>query len=145
MKKFFFITIATLAPVALFAQEYYRLPDNRQMSSQLISIPATIFVMYLVGAFILHIIRTALDHRLRSKLVDKGVTDKVAGQFLQPAGRDLRSQALKWCLMLTGTGIGLTAVYYTLPLDIHSLAIMAFSIALSYLAYFLYLKYTEQP
>jgi hypothetical protein len=145
MKKFFFITIATLAPVALFAQEYYRLPDNRQMSSQLISIPAMIFVLYLVGAFILHIIRITLDHRLRSKLVDKGVTDKVAGQFLQPASRDLRSQALKWCLMLTGTGIGLTAVYYTLPLDIHSLAIMAFSIALSYLAYFLYLKYTEQP
>ena len=115
------------------------------MSSQFISIPATIFVMYLVGAFILHIIRTTLDHRLRSKLVDKGVTDKVAEQFLQPASRDLRSQALKWCLMLTGTGIGLTAVYYTLPLDIHSLAIMAFSIALSYLAYFLYLKYTEQP
>jgi hypothetical protein len=145
MKKFFFITIATLAPVALFAQEYYHLPDNRQMSSQLISIPAMIFVLYLVGAFILHIIRITLDHRLRSKLVDKGVTDKVAGQFLQPASRDLRSQALKWCLMLTGTGIGLTAVYYTLPLDIHSLAIMAFSIALSYLAYFLYLKYTEQP
>ena len=145
MKKFFLATITALAPAALYAQEYYRLPDNRQMSSQFISVPATIFVMYLVGAFILHVIRTTLDHRLRSKLVDKGVTDKVAEQFLQPVSRDLRSQALKWCLMLTGTGIGLTAVYYTLPLDIHSLAIMAFSIALSYLAYFLYLKYTQQP
>ncbi|RPD42277.1 hypothetical protein [Chitinophaga barathri] len=145
MKKIFALTISIITPAALFAQEHFRLPDNRYISSQLISIPAMILVLYLVCSFILHIIKSVLDHRLRSKLVDKGVTDKVAEQFLQPVNRDLRSQALKWCLMLAGAGIGLTAVYYTLPLDIHSLAIMAFSIALSYLAYFLYLKYNEQP
>lgn len=143
MKKILVLTITVLAPLALSAEDF-RLPDNRHFSAQLVTIPAMLLVMYIACAFVLYIIKAVLEHRLRSKLVDKGVSEQVAEQFLQPVNRDLRSQTLKWCLMLAGAGIGLTAVYYTLPLDIHSLAIMAFSIALSYLGYFLYLKYNDR-
>ncbi|MBO9155205.1 hypothetical protein ACFOTA_23550 [Chitinophaga sp. GCM10012297] len=144
MKKTFVLMVTVLTPAALFA-ENFRLADNREFSAQLLTIPAMLIMLYLVCAFVLYIVKAVLEHRLRSKMVDKGVSEKVAEQFLQPVNRDLRSQALKWCLMLAGAGLGFLVVYYTLPLDIHSLAIMAFSIALSYLAYFLYLRYNERP
>ena len=47
---------------------------------------------------------------------------------------------IKWFAILAGLGIGLLLVYYTKPLDIHSLAIMAFSISLSFLGYYFFVK-----
>jgi hypothetical protein len=93
--------------------------------------------------FILAIIKTILDFRLKSKMVDKGVSDKVVEQFLQPQNRDAKTQAIKAFLILAGIGVGLTAINFTSPIGIHSFAIMAFSIALSFLGYFYFIKRSE--
>lgn len=138
MKKIVTGTALFLAPLALFAQGNNRL-DARQFS-EFLTVPGILFVIYLIWLFILTIIRWHLDHRLRSKLVEKGVSEKVVEQFLEPRNKDIKAQALKWALVLAGAGIGLTIVYYTLPLNIHSIGIMAFSISLSFLGYFYYLK-----
>jgi hypothetical protein len=93
--------------------------------------------------FILAIIKTILDFRLKSRMVDKGVSDKVVEQFLQPQNRDAKTQAIKAFLILAGIGVGLTAINFTSPIGIHSFAIMAFSIALSFLGYFYFIKRLE--
>lgn len=139
MKKILSIFTIMLSPVLLYG-EYYRLPDNSYVSEQFISIPATLLAVYLVATFILNLIKTNLDHRLKSKMLEKGVSEQVVEQFLQPHNKDARANALKWFLILTGVGLGLFFVYYTLPIGIHSMSIMAFCIAFSYLAYFFYLK-----
>ena len=55
-----------------------------------------------------------------------------------------RNINIKWFAILTGIGMGLTIINYTLPLGIHPLAIIAFSIAASFLGYFLFLKQDEK-
>jgi hypothetical protein len=139
MKKIIAITMLIAAPFALPAQ-HYRLSDGRYFSQELINIPATILIVYLLTTFLLTIIRSNLDYRLKSRMVDKGVSDKIVEQFLQPHNRDSRGQAMKWFLILAGIGVGLTIVSFTLPLGIHSVAILVFSVAFSFLGYYYFLK-----
>jgi Zn-dependent protease with chaperone function len=72
--------------------------------------------------------------------VDKGVPENIASSILQTNSKESRHINIKWFALLAGIGAGLTIVNYTLPLGIHSLAIMMFSISLSFLGYFFYLK-----
>ncbi|SIN64294.1 hypothetical protein [Chitinophaga niabensis] len=136
MKKILSIFAVTLLPILVHGQDYYRLPDNSYVSQQFVTLPATLLAMYLIASFILKLIKTNLDHRLKSKMLEKGIPE----QFFQQNDKDDRVQAFRSFLLLAGIGIGLTLVYYTLPIGIHSMAIMAFCIALSYLVYFFYLK-----
>jgi hypothetical protein len=140
MKRIVIGTACFLSPLALVAQDGLRLPDGSSFSQQLVEIPATLIAVYLISWFLLSIIRGNLDYRLKSKMIDKGVNDKIAEQFLQPTQKDTRSQTMKYFLLLAGAGLGLTIVSYTLPLGIHSLAIMVFSLSLSFLGYYFFMK-----
>jgi hypothetical protein len=142
MKKLITGAVTVFVPFVLFAQGNSPAIRPDQFSEYL-TVPGILFVIYLIWLFILTIIRWHLDHRLRSKLVEKGVSENIVQQFLQPRNRDIKAQALKWALVLAGAGMGLTIFYYTLPLNIHSIGIMAFCLALSFLGYFYYLKQSE--
>jgi hypothetical protein len=136
MKKILTATAIILAPFFLSAQGDY----SFRFSDKHFEIVATIFVVYLIITFILSLIRTLLDSRLKSKMVDKGVSDTIVQQFLQPRSRDAKTQAIKSFLVLLAIAVGLTIINYTLPLGIHSIAIMAFSISFGFLGYFFYLR-----
>jgi hypothetical protein len=142
MKKLVTVAIIFFAPFILHAQEDLRL-GGFNIKDEYFRIVTAIFVLYLMITFIITIIKTILDFRLKSKMVDKGVTDKVVEQFLQPQNRDAKTQAIKAFLILAGIGVGLTAINFTSPIGIHSFAIMAFSIALSFLGYFFFIKRSE--
>lgn len=103
-----------------------------------------VFVVGMFMLFILAIMKYIINYRLKNKIVEKGVPDHIATSILQTDPKGNRNANIKWFVLLTGIGVGLTIVYYTLPLDIHSLAIMAFCIGASFLGYFLFLKYTEK-
>ena len=143
MKKLVTIAIIFFTPFFLFAQEDLRLDGGFKMNDEYFRIITAIFVLYLIITFIITIIKSILDFRLKSKMVDKGVSDKVVEQFLQPQNRDAKTQAIKAFLILAGIGVGLTAINFTSPIGIHSFAIMAFSIALSFLGYFYFIKRSE--
>jgi hypothetical protein len=140
MKKIITIAAIICAPFLLNAQDSMRLPDGRYISRELLNIPAVLLVVYLLSTFILNILKWILDYRLKSKLVDKGVSETVVGQFLRPAKSDARTQSIKSALVLFGLAAGLIIVNYTLPLGIHSIAIMAFCLAAAFLGYFYYLR-----
>ena len=143
MKKTIAISMLLLGSLAINAQNYV-MPDGRIFSREFIDVPAIILVVYLISMIILTIIKLILDHRLKSKMIEKGVSENVAAQFLQPTKKDSKNNAMKWFLILTGIGIGLTTIYFFLPIGIHSVAIMAFSIALSFLGYFYFLRQSEK-
>jgi hypothetical protein len=105
---------------------------------------AAIFVVGLFMLFILAIMKNIIDYRLKNKIVEKGVPEHIATSILQTDPKGNRNANIKWFAILTGVGVGLTIVYYTLPLDIHSFAIMAFCLGASFLGYFLFLKYAEK-
>jgi hypothetical protein len=143
MKKLVVVAIIFFIPFVLYAQEDLLRGGGIQISAEYVRIFASIVVLYLIITFILAIIKSILDFRLKSRMVDKGVSDKVVEQFLQPQNRDSKTQAIKAFLILAGIGVGLTAINFTSPIGIHSFAIMAFSIALSFLGYFYFIKRSE--
>jgi hypothetical protein len=142
MKKFTTLLIVFSAPFILQAQGRYNLGNGFYMDDEVLKISASILVLYLFITFIITIIRAFLDFRLKSKMVDKGVSEKIVDQFLQP-GKDSKAQALKAFLLLAATGIGLAVINYTLPLGVHSIAVLAISLSLAFLGYFYYLKQSE--
>ena len=141
MKKITTLVMIFSTPFILQAQSR-NLGNGIFVDDEVFKVSASILVLYLFITFILAIIRSFLDFRLKSKMVDKGVSEKIVDQFLQP-GKDSKAQAIKAFLILAATGIGLAIINYTLPLGFHSIAILAISLSLAFLGYFYFLKQSE--
>jgi hypothetical protein len=94
--------------------------------------------------FFLMAVKRFMDHRLKSKIIDKGISEQLAATVLQNNREDKKQESIKWFFLLVGIGTGLSIVYNQLPLGIHSVAIMAFSIAASFLGYYFYLRYSKK-
>ena len=109
-----------------------------QIDPDHIKIGVVIFIILLVMYFLQTILRKLLEHKLKNKILDKGISETLVSAVLQTD--DNKHANIKWFTILMGVGIGLLIVNYSLPLGVHSFAIMAFSIALSFLTYHLYLQ-----
>lgn len=144
MKKSIITGIIMFVSFAAKAQENFTFRQN-EFPREFVNILAVIFVLYLVVTFLLNVLRSIQEYRLKSKMVEKGVSENVVERFLQPTNRDVKSMAIKWFLILAGIGVGLTVISFSMPLGIHSLAIMAFSLALSFLGYFYFIKQSGNP
>jgi drug/metabolite transporter (DMT)-like permease len=143
MKKIIVMCLGaiTIAPSTAIAQDSYS-NQNNGLNMEVFNITATIFVVILVMIFILTILKRMLEFRLKNKIADKGISESIASSILQAEAKVDSTINIKWFFLLAGMGAGLTIVNYTLPLGIHSMAIMSFSIALSFLGYHYYLKRT---
>ena len=113
-------------------------------NDQVFSVCAGIFVMIAILGFILTFLKQILEHRLKNRILDKGIPENLVTTLLQPKNVDEKNVNIKWFAILAGLGAGLLVVYYTQPLDIHSLAIMAFSISLSFLGYYFFTRRSEK-
>lgn len=141
MRKALIMTAAGLvSSVAVHAQDkdpYVIMNYNRDI----FQICSTIFVVGMFMYFIIVVMNKIFEHRLKNKIVDKGITETVAQSILQTkSAEESKTANIKWFSILAGIGIGLTGVNYTQPLGFHSLAIMAFSISLSFLGYYLFIR-----
>jgi len=143
MKKKLLIALIFFTPFFSNAQDTSGL-GTMGISMETIRITATMIGMFLLAYFIIVLIRTILDYRLRSKLISKGVSDEVVRQFLKPADGDARMQVLKWALLLAGLGLGLILVQMAKPYGIHSLAIIVLSISISLIVYYFLMKKNPQ-
>ena len=110
------------------------------INMEVFNIVSTIFLIALVMIFVLSILKRMLEYRIKNKIADKGISEDLAASLLQPSKMEEGSINIKWFCILVGVGAGLTIIYYTLPLGIHSMAIMSFSMAISFLGYHIYLK-----
>ncbi len=134
MKKIITTVIVLHGIIAANAQE------SNGYNEDVFQVSAAIFVVLAFMFFILAFLKSILEHRLKNKIVDKGVPENVVSSILQSSTGEEKHRNIKWFAILAGIGAGLLIVYYTQPLDIHSLAIMAFSISLSFLGYYLFIK-----
>ena len=99
-----------------------------------------IFLLVLVMLFILSILKKLLDHKLKNRIVEKGLSKEFSALLLQTEKNNERTNTIKWFLILFSTGVGLFITEKILPLGIHSIGIMAISISIGFLAYSFYLK-----
>ncbi len=139
MKKIISIIIIAAIPVFANAQNSWQ-----AINEDVFNACASIFTAGLFMIFILAIIKRIMDYRIKNKIVEKGIPENIASSILQTSPKENRNTNIKWFALLAGTGTGLTIIYYTLPLGIHSLAIMAFCIAASFLGYYFFLKQSEK-
>jgi hypothetical protein len=100
----------------------------------------TITLVAMIMFTILTLFKRVMDYRLKNKLIDKGMSDTVISSILQVDPNENRNVNIKWFAILAGIGAALTIIYYTQPLGIHSLAIMAICLSISFLGYYFFLK-----
>ena len=115
-----------------------------EVNEEMLQVSAAIFVVGMFMYFIISILKRILEHRLKNKIIDKGISESIATSILETNSGENKNANIKWFAILAGIGIGLTGVNYTQPLGFHSLAIMAFSISLSFLAYYFFTKNREK-
>ena len=144
MKKIISIAAIIATPFFVNAQNSSTVAIDKETFGEIFRVCTTIFTVGLFMIFILTLLKRILDYRLKNKIVEKGIPENIAASILQTNPKEDRNINIKWFAILAGLGIGLTIIYYTLPLGIHSLAIMAFCIAASFLGYFFFLKQSER-
>jgi asparagine N-glycosylation enzyme membrane subunit Stt3 len=140
MKKIVIITAIFASPILLTAQSV----NSDVYDRDTFNACASIFVVGLFMLFILTVAKRIMDYRLKNKIIEKGIPETIISSILQTNPKEDRNLNIKWFAILSGLGIGLIIVNYTQPLGIHSLAIMAISISISFLGYFFYLKHSEK-
>lgn len=140
MKKTIYTAAALILPFLAGAQNI----DDRGLNREVFNAIAIIFVLGLFMVFIISMIKLFLNNRLKSKILDKGVPESIISQLMEQKPKNDNHANVKWFAILTGLGTALTAIYYTQPLGIHSLAIMSFCIAAAFLGYFFFEKYSEK-
>jgi hypothetical protein len=99
-----------------------------------------LFAVYLISSFILQMFRIAMSHRLKNRILDKGTEENIVRELLIPEKKDNNRYILQWFFMLTSIGVGLLLVGLTGPFGIHSMAILAFSIAAGFGSYYYFLR-----
>jgi hypothetical protein len=145
MKKVLAIIPASLLGYIANAQDNGQPVYLMRYDSEMVQIAAAIFVVGMFMYFIINIMRKIFEHRLKNKIVDKGISENIAHSILETkTTEDNKYANVKWFAILAGIGMGLTGVNYTQPLGFHSLAIMAFSISLSFLGYYLFIRNAEK-
>ena len=142
MKKIILVIPVLAASFTLVAQDV-SFGESGRMDRKAFEIISMIVVLVLFMTFILNMLKRIFEYRLKNKIVNKGIPQDAASSILQTSEVDNKNAPVKWFALLAGLGVGLTIVNYTLPLGIHSLAIMSFSIAFSFLGYFLFLKRSD--
>jgi hypothetical protein len=139
MKKIIIISILlTLHTFAYANDDSLHLNNGTFIPSSLVRTAIIVLLFSIASSFLLTLVRMVMDFRLKQKMIDRGLLGADANSFLN-TNRENREYAVKWCLLLAGTGIGLTVIS-TFPFGWLSVAVLAFSIALSFLAYQYYLK-----
>ena len=137
MKKIITITTTILATITLNAQDTVQ-QQGTHIDMRVFDICAQVLVFALLMIFILTILKRVLDYRIKTKIVEKGIPENIVSSILQTNAPEGRNINIKWFAILAGLGAGLLIVNYTQPLGFHSLAIMAFSISLSFLGYYFF-------
>lgn len=116
---------------------------DREMIFDLVHICAVVLIIYLISSFILQLIRQNLDYRLKSKIVEKGTAENIVGQLVQPDKTNPANTILQWFCTLVGIATGFLIMTFTQPFGLHSLAIMAFSVAAGLGIYYLFTRHNK--
>jgi FtsH-binding integral membrane protein len=140
MKKAFIAIAILTSSIAAFAEDKPEPLINRELVFDLIHACLFLLVIYLISSFILQLVRQNFDFRLKSRILEKGTAENIVGQLVQPEKTNPRNTLLQWFCALIGIAVGFTIMNFTQPLGLHSLAIMAFSVAAGLGIYYLFTR-----
>lgn len=136
MKKLFVSLISIMSSTIIFGQDVHQAVTSGPSFESLLPL----FAISLLVILVIRIVKIILENKLRNKIIDRGISEQLASSILGNSLVDKKDESIKWAFLLLGLSAGLTVTYHTTPLDIHSLAIMVFSLGLSYLVHYFYLR-----
>jgi hypothetical protein len=146
MKKAFFTSAILLSVLAVQAQEPFDPVHDRQLYFDILNILAVLGGIYLISSFLLQIVKQHYSYRIRNRILDKGTEENIVRQILRPEKKERRNSILQWFFMLAAIGIGLILITLITPFGLHSLAILALSLAAGFGAYYYFSRPTvERP
>lgn len=99
-----------------------------------------ILFMSFLAFMLISVVKYFLEFRLKNKMIDRGMTEQILAHSFNKNDDNKFDDVMKLAILFCGLGMGLAITYLAGPINILSLAIMAFSIGLSYFAYFFYLR-----
>ena len=144
MKKALIIAAALAGSIVANAQDKPEPLINRDFIFDLVHIIAVLLVIYFIASFILQLVRSNLDFRLKSKLIERQTDENIVGQFVRSDRVNPLNTVMQWICTLLSIGVGFVLIQITQPFGLHSLAIMAFCVAGGLGLYYLYAKRTKK-
>jgi len=138
-----FISLITFGAQAQ-SQENFDPFKDREFIFDALHICAIIIVIYLISSFILQAIKAAMTTRIKNRILDKGTEENIVRELLRPEKKDNMKDILQWFFMLVAVGVGLLLVKIILPFGLHSLAILALSIAAGFGGYYYFSRQTDK-
>jgi hypothetical protein len=144
MKKALIIIAALGGSVVACAQDKPEPLINREFVFDFVHIIAVLLIIYLISSFILQLVRSHFDFRLKSKLVERQTEENIVGQLVQPDRVNPLNTVMQWICTLLSVGVGFVLIQIAQPFGLHSLAIMAFCVAGGLGLYYLYAKKTKK-
>ena len=136
MKKALLIMAAFGGSITAYAQDKPEPLVNRELIFDLVHICSVLLIIYLISSFILQLVRYNFDFRLKSKIVERQTGNPVVSQLVQPDKSNPLNSILQWICALVAVGIGFLIIEITEPYGLHSLAIMALSVAAGLIVYY---------
>jgi hypothetical protein len=144
MKKLLSTTIILCFAFAARAQDNFDPLKDRQLYFDTLNISAVLLGIYLISSFIQRLLRQYYNYRIKNRMLDKGTEENIVRQLLQPDKKDNKNYILQWFCMLAAIGAGLLLVNWIRPYGLHSLAILAFSVAAGFGAYYYFSRQKEK-
>jgi hypothetical protein len=108
--------------------------------NELIHILSILSIFGIFAVFIIVILKAILDFKLKSKMIEKGVSENAIIQMLQKFSKERKQDTAKWIAIFLSLGIGFFITHLFPPFGLHSLVIICFSLSLGFTGYFLFLK-----
>jgi Mn2+/Fe2+ NRAMP family transporter len=124
----FLLAIAAQAQAAQDHQNFDPLKD-RYFLFDALHIGTMLIAIYLIASFILQIFKAGMTARIKNRMLDKGTEENIVRELLQPDKKEDKNYILQWFFIMVAIGIAFLLLMLTRPFGLHSLAIIAFSIA----------------
>ena len=142
MKKITITASVFLLALAAHAQtpENFEPFKSRDFLFDVLHISTFLIGMYLITSFLLQMFKSGMSSRIKNRMLDKGTEENIVRELLQPDKKENKNYILQWFFMLIAIGIAFLLLMLTGPFGLHSLAIMAFSIAAGFGAYYYFTR-----
>jgi hypothetical protein len=142
MKKISITAVVFLLAISAKAQatENFDPFKDRDFLFDVLHIGTVLIGIYMISSFLLQMFKSGMTARIKNRMLDKGTDENIVKELLQPDKKENKNYILQWFFTLIAMGIAFLLLMLTGPFGLHSLAIIAFSIAAGFGAYYYFTR-----
>lgn len=140
MKKRISITFIALSPALASAQTV----QNTYVDRDQVALGVTVLLVAFILVFLLELTRRYFRYRLKERILESGATEELATLLLKPDRNQNLRDCIKWLAIFLGLTLAFAIISFLNPAVWAALAVLSLCLSGSFLAYYLFLKRTDQ-